>query len=119
MKTISLKKVSAVAVAALGFGLLSVVPAQALTTTACTATNLGAGTTGTVEANEFHIVQGAWSAGVFTVGTSLTTGADSLILYDGSSAANVQIQGIVLIGVTNTEEGSIVNTAGVLTVFGA
>ena len=34
MKTISLKKVSAVAVAALGFGLLSVVPAQATVTTA-------------------------------------------------------------------------------------
>jgi hypothetical protein len=38
VKTISLKKVSAVAVASLGFGLLSVVPAQAATTTA-TATN--------------------------------------------------------------------------------
>ena len=37
MKTISLKKVSAVAVAALGFGLLSVVPASAATTGACTA----------------------------------------------------------------------------------
>ena len=32
MKTISLKKVSAVAVASLGFGLLSVVPANAATT---------------------------------------------------------------------------------------
>ncbi len=38
MKTISLKKVSAVAVASLGFGLLSVVPAQAATTAATTIT---------------------------------------------------------------------------------
>ena len=36
MKTISLKKVSAVAVASLGFGLLSVVPAQADETAATT-----------------------------------------------------------------------------------
>jgi len=38
VKTISLKKVSAVAVASLGFGLLSVVPAQAATTAATTIT---------------------------------------------------------------------------------
>ena len=45
MKTISLKKVSALAVASLGFGLLSVVPAQAA------AEELGtAGTGGTVTA---------------------------------------------------------------------
>jgi hypothetical protein len=78
-----------------------------------------AGTVGTVEANEYLIVQGAWTGNVFTAGgTGMTVGADSLILYDGSSAAGVQIQGIVLIGVTNTEEAAIVNTAGVLTVFG-
>jgi len=49
VKTISLKKVSAVAVAALGFGLLSIVPASAATTGACTAwTVLGAGKTSSI-----------------------------------------------------------------------
>ncbi len=46
MKTISLKKVSAVAVASLGFGLLSVVPAQAATQ-ACVVVNNAAGATTT------------------------------------------------------------------------
>ena len=41
MKTISLKKVSAVAVAALGFGLLSVVPAQAVVANTTAATTVG------------------------------------------------------------------------------
>jgi len=47
VKTISLKKVSAVAVASLGFGLLSVVPAQA----ASTVGNVYFGTTGTITAS--------------------------------------------------------------------
>ena len=42
MKTISLKKVSAVAVASLGFGLLSVVPASAGATGACTVWSVSA-----------------------------------------------------------------------------
>ena len=41
MKTISLKKVSAVAVASLGFGLLSVVPAQAATSTTAFIAGIG------------------------------------------------------------------------------
>ncbi len=50
MKTISLKKVSAVAVASLGFGLLSVVPAQAAVSSATVTSVVGLVTGGTTTA---------------------------------------------------------------------
>ena len=58
MKTISLKKVSAVAVASLGFGLLSVVPAHATGNTTATITTVTDGTT----ANGVSVVYAAGKA---------------------------------------------------------
>ena len=78
-----------------------------------------AGVANTLEANEFVIVQGTYAGGVFTVGATLNTGVDSLIIYDADATAGVLQAAIVLVGVTSVEEGFIVNTAGVLTVFGA
>jgi hypothetical protein len=72
---------------------------------------------GKVIDNAYTIVQGAYSSstGVFTVGTSLTTGEDSLLLWDSDSAAALEIEAVVLVGVNSTETGYLVNAAGVLT----
>jgi hypothetical protein len=65
VKTISLKKVSAVAVASLGFGLLSVVPAQA---TAIVNTDIAA--TGTAGTNNSIVVAGTAATVIETVTTA-------------------------------------------------
>jgi len=78
-----------------------------------------AGAPGTLEANEFIIIQGTFTAGVFTVGAGLNTGPDSLLIYDADATAGVQQAAIVLVGVTSAEEGGIVNATGVLSAFGA
>jgi len=79
-----------------------------------------AGVVGTLEANEFLIIQGTFAAGVFTVGVGGNTGADSIVLFDADSlTAGVQQGAVVLVGVTNAEEAAIVNAAGVLSTFGA
>ena len=65
MKTISLKKVSAVAVASLGFGLLSVVPAQAATV----------GTT-TMTTPTASVAVGAVASSTFSVSTAGATASD-------------------------------------------
>ena len=68
MKTISLKKVAAVAVASLGFGLLSVVPANAAMTAAPTLTTLSHAGTATTP-----LIQGT----AFTSNLTVTTGTDA------------------------------------------
>jgi protocatechuate 3,4-dioxygenase beta subunit len=69
VKTISLrKKVAAVAVASLGFGLLSVVPAQAAMTAAPTLTTLSRAGTATTP-----LIQGT----AFTANLTVTTGTDA------------------------------------------
>jgi hypothetical protein len=80
-----------------------------------------AGTANMLEDNEYLIVQGDYVAatGVFTVGVGLNTGADSLLIFDADAAATFEWQAVVLLGVTSAEEAAIVNTAGVLSVFGA
>ncbi len=77
MKTISLKKVSAVAVASLGFGLLSVVPAQAgagdfetVPTSAILYTSAGTGVTTTVS---IDVTDTASALGASTVTATMTT----------------------------------------------
>jgi len=78
VKTISLKKVAVVAVASLGFGLLSVVPAKAAvgTTTALTATGLSLAATAAAPA-----VQGTAFTGTITatVGTTAMANGETLI----------------------------------------
>jgi hypothetical protein len=74
VKTISLKKVSAVAVASLGFGLLSVVPAQAAAqngTGEITALSVKAATANTNTLNE---AQSVFMGATLAVGTALDTG---------------------------------------------
>jgi len=77
VKTISLKKVSAVAVASLGFGLLSVVPAQAgagdfetVPTSATLYTSAGTGVTTTVS---IDVTDTASALGASTVTATMTT----------------------------------------------
>jgi len=85
-----------------------------------TALTADAGTVGTLEQNEFVIVGGTYNTltGAFTVGTA-GAGPDSILIYDGSSAAGVQQEAIVLVGVTQTEGGSVAVTGGTLDTFGA
>lgn len=77
-----------------------------------------AGAVGTLEANEFIIVSGAYVGNVFTVGAG--GNADSLVIYDADGAtAGVQQAAIVLTGVTAGEAAAVANVAGVLGTFGA
>ena len=52
-------------------------------------------------------------------GANGNTGADSLVIFDADAGVGVSQAAIVLVGVSNAEEAAIVNTAGVLSVFGA
>lgn len=74
---------------------------------------------GVLADNEYMIVQGTYTGGVFTVGANGTTGADSLVIFDADAGVGVSQAAIVLVGVSNVEEAAIVNTGGVLSVFGA
>jgi hypothetical protein len=72
-------------------------------------------TLGKLEANEYILVAGSYNGNVFTVAAS---GADTLLIYDANSTATgVQQAAIVLVGVSNTEAVSVVNTNGVLSAF--
>lgn len=67
-------------------------------------------------ADKYIIAQGTYVAatGKFTVGTSGTTGADSILYWDtDSTTAGVQAGYVVLVGVTTAEEGSAID--GVIT----
>jgi Ca2+-binding RTX toxin-like protein len=78
------------------------------------------GTPDALDDNEFVLVQGDYVDGVFTVGAGLNTGHDSLLIYDANPVVStIAASFVVLVGVNHTEESSIVNTLGVLTVFGA
>jgi hypothetical protein len=83
VKTISLKKVSAVAVASLGFGLLSVVPAQAAQTTAATFTSAVTNSTNT-GATTAPIPKGTAMTANLTLSTTTTrtvTGDTAAMTY--------------------------------------
>jgi len=112
VKTISLKKVSAVAVASLGFGLLSVVPANAATTA----------NTVTLSATSASTLVG--SAATFTITDAFTAGAAneaSVITVERTTApvgATANKTGIVLTAGTPTVSvagGTSVVTAAVTT----
>ena len=117
MKTISLKKVSAVAVASLGFGLVSVVPAQAAASagaiaTAGSVTSVdaawgSASSTATLDitssftasaANETFAVTATWSA------PAASTAANVDLALDGSSSTDARSNNNDT--VTNTAGGS-------------
>jgi hypothetical protein len=94
VKTISLKKVSAVAVASLGFGLLSVVPASAAPITAATLTPTSStiyATVGTLSSSTVKIVTtaadlvGLDSFTVTTARTSFPNGADGALATANAS----------------------------------
>jgi protocatechuate 3,4-dioxygenase beta subunit len=109
VKTISLrKKVAAVAVASLGFGLLSVVPAQAVMTSATTLTTLShAGTAAT------PLIQGT----AFTSNITVTTGTDAAA--DGETIISTFVltdpTGTEVKDATFTKAAANVGTNGVVT----
>ena len=110
MKTISLKKVSAVAVASLGFGLLSVVPAQsavlndaALTTVIKVAT---------VDKTSAGFVNTSTAITIETAGTGILTGAIKLIRPDGTTAGYA---GSSFVDATATVVGTAANTTNLMT----
>ena len=86
MKTISLKKVSAVAVAALGFGLLSVVPAQAAITDVAVTDATGGTVTGTVgTATTIHALTATTTGNVAAAGEVITITATVATKPNGSA----------------------------------
>jgi hypothetical protein len=77
VKTISLKKVSAVAVASLGFGLLSVVPAQAAPP------DTGHGVTHSLTSTTSSVAVGATATTTYTIGgTAKAAGAGSVVITE-------------------------------------
>ena len=112
MKTISLKKVSAVAVASLGFGLLSVVPAQAALSTADAVTSISLAkvtttpTVGTAVAVNFGAVMAAdWEGTTRFVATLETYPA----------GGNVSVLGVIdANGATELGASDAITTGGVV-----
>ena len=92
MKTISLKKVSAVAVASLGFGLLSVVPANAIT---ANTSDLFAGTTGTTT-----------SSVSVAVGTAATVDLTAKYTAGGADTAEAKLEIMDACGIKVTRNPS-------------
>ncbi len=115
MKTISLKKVSAVAVASLGFGLLSVVPAQAavgtLTDLAVTVRAGGTNLNLIVEAGA-STTAGDRSYNIYTGGASTLTVADIGVTASGTWSADVAQRMWIA-------PGTIAQDAGAITAFAA
>jgi hypothetical protein len=88
VKTISLKKVSAVAVASLGFGLLSVVPANAAITQTATITGVtGAIADGTATAAGVSVVYAAGSAVTATINVATATTMSNAADFIGADVA--------------------------------
>jgi len=58
----------------------------------------------TLADNKAIVVQGTYASNVFTVGASGTTGADSVIIWDGDNGGTVAWNAIVLQGVDSTDE---------------
>jgi len=111
VKTISLKKVSAVAVASLGFGLLSVVPAQAAATA-----NTGAVWTGdsaTVAANQSTTVNSAvGTANTLTLKSISTAGAAGNMDITMTAVLPANFGGVTTNAVTTGSWGTfVVNNA--------
>ena len=100
VKTISLKKVSAVAVASLGFGLLSVVPAQAAVSSH----------TLTLSATSASVAVGAPASFTFTNGFSASAANDAAVVTVERAAGPTQ---------TTANKTGIVLTAGTPTVSAA
>ena len=107
MKTISLKKVAVVAVASLGFGLLSVVPATASTITTATAT-VSAAATNVAIAN---------GSGTITVGATLSSATanndvlNAVVTVVGPSAAAAASTAPVVTCTAASITGNVANAA--------
>jgi hypothetical protein len=117
VKTISLKKVSAVAVASLGFGLLSVVPAQATVTAATSFIHSGTGaTTAANFASSATVAVGtsattALTAG-FTAGTTDAVTLTAVLTTSPGTTNGVAVNAIGAAGgATFTTVGSVTNGA--------
>jgi len=123
VKTISLKKVSAVAVASLGFGLLSVVPANAAQTgPALTAVSAKSATANTLTLNT---AQSVFAGGTVALGTDIDTGETlnlTAVLSSYPAAGFVAVSGVTS-GAAGTFTGTVcadvaVNSAVTLTCTG-
>jgi len=122
VKTISLKKVSAVAVASLGFGLLSVVPANAADT-AITAAKVGyislaSGTSSPAAGAAVNVNMGTETTSTAAAGSGNTTHANFIgLLTDYPANGMVQVSAVatatttttVITGGTNSISGGTLN----------
>ena len=111
VKTISLKKVAAVAVASLGFGLLSVVPAQAAQTTTSATLSLGAVTRATV--NTWTVT--ATLTFVGTEGATPTLANNTSAVVAGTGVAGANPTGVVTVGATTVVSST--GASGAITTY--
>ncbi len=122
MKTISLKKVSAVAVASLGFGLLSVVPASAATVTpvwTITDANATATANAVTAAGELPVAAGSPVVISLKMDQTATTAAVTLtttfVLTDPNGTAVTSSAGFTSVAAPVANVG-VTNVAGVYTI---
>jgi len=117
VKTISLKKVSAVAVASLGFGLLSAVPVQATTTANTTFVHSGTGaTTAANFASSASVAVGTratvnLTAG-FTAGAAANSGADTITLTAALTTSPATTNGVAVNAIDAANVGATFTTVG-------
>jgi len=116
VKTISLKKVSAVAVASLGFGLLSVVPAQAADTSPTVGTATQSGVVGTAKTTTIGFTAAATSpAAGTTVSLTVPTGSTvTLADNDGKYSTGTTVA-FSLTGATASNTAVVDSTTGAVT----
>ena len=116
MKTISLKKVSAVAVASLGFGLLSVVPAQSAITAGTGTLTVAAATVD----DEFATTSST-AAGSFTMGFTAGATSDAVVVTATIATSVSGATATVAVGTGGTAVGSatLANSGATATVTAA
>jgi adhesin/invasin len=117
VKTISLKKVSAVAVASLGFGLLSVVPAQAADSLPTVGTATQPGVVGTPRATTIGITAGATAPADANTKVTLTvpTGSRVTLADNDGSYSTDTTAAFATTGATTGNTVAVSATTGVVT----
>jgi hypothetical protein len=125
VKTISLKKVSAVAVASLGFGLLSVVPANAaigattelnmVVAGSTTAATPETGTYVTASADEVVYVRSTTATNIFNIGAAVAVSGNVYNIYLSNATAAATTANLIAITASGTPSGATVAAQAITT----
>ena len=78
-------------------------------------------TVGLLTDDTFSYVAGTWvnSTGVFTIGATTTTGADTMLMWDADTAGTFSVNQVILVGVTATELAAATFSAAAAATTGA